>query len=149
MTLPSTHMKDTLVVDGFTFGTSSQWSIWIGKQPDAPDRCITIYDTPGRAPDPKWLLDYPTVQVRVRGGEQDYAVAGLKAKEIQNRLVGRESYNAPDTLGDRIVSIVALGDVAFDGWGQKDRPEFVFNLSLIIEPSATTPNTNREPLPGI
>jgi hypothetical protein len=83
----------------------------------------------------------------VRGGQNDYPIVGAKAYEVRNRLLGRESYNAYDGLGDRIVSIVAIGDVAFLGWEEGTvRPEFVFNLSLIVEPSPTTSPTNRDPL---
>lgn len=145
MTLPSVLMKDTLVADGFVLGGTGQWSLWIGKQPTSPDRCITIYDGPGLAPNPRWLLDYPSVQIKVRGGQNDYKVAGDKATEVRNRLLGRESYNAFDGLGDRIVMVNAIGDVAFTGWDDPVRPEFVFNLRLTIEPANTAP-THREPL---
>lgn len=147
LAMPSEHMKDLLVTKGYRFkGTNSNsldWDIWIGKQPNEPDRAITIYDSGGQNLNPRWLLDYPTVQVRVRGGQGDYAVAGNKAKEIQNLLVGQESYTAANT--DRIVHVNALGDVGFVGWGDKDRPEFVFNLRLIIEPYSQTAS-NRESL---
>lgn len=149
MTIASILMKDTLVHDGYVFGTNTNWSLWIGKQPKFPDQSITIYDTGGRPPNPRWLLDYPSVQVRIRGGQNDYELASQKAFEVRNRLLGRESYNAYDGLGDRIVMINGIGDVGFVGWSTKDdlvRPEFVFSLSLIIEPSPTTTPTNREPL---
>jgi hypothetical protein len=147
MSLGSVLMKDTLVADGFTAGGTGQWSVWVGKQPTSPDRTITIYDAPGLAPNPKWLLDYPTVQFRIRGGQPDYKVAGDKAIEVRNRLLGRESYDAIDGLGDRIVSITALGDVNFVGCEENTvRPEFIFNLRLIIEPSPLTSPTHREPL---
>lgn len=146
-TLPSEHIKDTLVHDGYVFGGSGDYHLWIGKQPQAPDRSITIYDSGGTNANPRWLLDYPSVQIRVRGGQNDYQIAGRKAREILNRLLGRESYDAYDGLGDRIVSITAIGDVAFTGWDDSQRPEFVFNLRMIVEPSsANTTPTNRDPL---
>lgn len=146
--LPATHMKDVLVSNGYVFGGSLPWGVWIGKKPEAPahDRAIVFYDAPGGAPDPKWLLDFPSVQVRVRGGPNDYEAASIKAKEVQGLLVGRESYDASN--GDRIVSILGMGDVSFDGWDDKSRPEFILNLSLIIEPSPLNIPTQREPLPG-
>lgn len=150
MTIASVLMKDTLINETppFVFSGSGDWAVYIGKQPQSPDRCITIYDASGGPPNPRWLLDYPSVQIRIRGGQNDYLVAANKAKEVRDRLLGRESYNAFDGLGDRIVMINAMGDVAFVGWGKDDlvRPEFVFNLRLIIEPSPTTTPTHREPL---
>lgn len=148
MTLPSVLMKDTLINETppFVFGGNGNWAVYIGKQPALPDRVITIYDGPGLAPNPRWLLDEPSVQIRIRGGQNDYKVAGDKAIEVRNRLLGRTSYNAFDGLGDRIVMINAIGDVAFTGWDDPVRPEFVFNLRLIVEPAPGTTPTHREPL---
>lgn len=145
MTLPSILMKDTLVNDSYIFAGVGDWHLWIGKEPTSPDRTITIYDAPGRAPNPRWLLDYPAVQIRVRGNTNDYKAAGDKAVEVRNRLLGRESYDAYDGLGDRVVAINAIGDISFIGWDDTNRPAFVFNLALIVEPANTAP-TNREPL---
>jgi hypothetical protein len=149
--LASEHIKDALVNDGFIFGgNSGDWHLWIGKQPGSPDRTITIYDSAGAAPNPKWLLDYPSVQLRVRGGQKDYQIAGQKILELRNRLVGKESFDAyvphGDGSRDRVVAINAIGDIALVGWDDAARPEFVMNLALIIEPSPTTSPTNREPL---
>lgn len=150
--LPSVHIRDTLVADGFAFASqpTADWMLWIGKEPEIPDRCITIYDTPGRSPNPRWLLDFPSVQVRIRGGENDYNVAGPKTTEIRNRLVGRRSYDAygtnSDGSRDRIVMINQVGDISFIGWDANKRPAFVINLALTIEPSPTTSPTDREPL---
>lgn len=150
MILTSVHIKDTLVNDGYTFAGVGDWHLWIGKEPESPDRCITIYDVPGLAPNPRWLLDYPSVQIRVRGGQNDYDTAGQKALEIRGRLLGRTSYDSfgthSDGSRDRIVQINGIGDNSFIGWDDLKRPAFVFNLSLIIEPSPTATPTNREPL---
>ena len=151
--IASELIKDTLVADGYVFNTTAgDWRLYIGKQPTSPDRVITIYDAPGLAPNPKWLLDYPSVQIRIRGGQNDYVVASRKAVEVRNRLLGRESYNAyvanpaPDNGKDRVVAINAIGDISSVGWDDSQRPEFVFNLAMIVEPSPTSTPTNREPL---
>lgn len=148
MTIASVLMKDTLLNESpaFVFGGVLDWAVYIGKQPDRPDRCITIYDAPGLAPNPRWLLDEPSVQFRIRGGQNDYSIAASKAVEVRNRLLGRESYDAFDGLGDRIVMITAIGDWTFDGWDDVQRPEFLFNLKLIVEPSPSTSPTHRDPL---
>lgn len=148
--LPSELIKDTLVHDGYTFGGSGDWHLWIGKEPASPDRSVTIYDSGGLAPNPRWMIDYPSIQIRIRGGQNDYKVAGNKAQEIRNRLIGRESYDAygtnSDGSKDRIIAINGTGDIAFIGYDDNSRPAFVFNLALITEPSPTSSPTNREPL---
>lgn len=149
MPVASVLMKNTLVLDGFVFGPTpaGDWHVYIGKQPTAPDRCITIYDSGGKPNNPRWLLDFPSIQIRVRGGQNDYLLVSNKALEVRNRLLGRESYNDPGGSGDRIVAINAIGDLSFVGWEEGTvRPEFVINLALIIEPSPATTPTNRDPL---
>lgn len=140
---PSVHLKDILADAGFTFGGAAEWSVWIGKQPTSPSRAITIYDSGGLAPNPKWLLDYPSVQIKMRGGPNDYDVVYTMARQVRDRLLGIASYTADN--GDRIVHVNAIGDVAFTGWDDQSRPEFVFNFRMIIEP-APDAYTNREPL---
>lgn len=146
MALPSVHMRDILVSRGYTFGpggATGTWGVWIGKQPSAPDRAITIYDSTGLAPNPRWLLDYPGVQVRARGGQQDYELAALEIRKVRDYLLGIDSYTAAD--GDRIVHVNGIGDIGHTGWDDQNRPEFTFNLRLIIEPVPSA-FTNREPL---
>ena len=69
----SKHIKDLLVQEGlgtFAETASNKWSINIGSQPDKPDNCITIYDTPGSTVDKTFTganhLYHSTFQVRVR-----------------------------------------------------------------------------------
>ena len=143
--LPSEHVKNILVTDGYQFGNGpGDWRLYIGKMPLEPDRVITIYDAGGLAPNPRWLLNYPQVQVRARGSQSDYQLSGQKVFEVRERLVGKESFTAPS--GDRIVSITGMGDVSFTGWDDASRPSWVFNLSMITEPTPSTTPTNREPL---
>ena len=142
--LPSEHVKDYLVTKGYTFGGTDNWALYIGKQPENPDRVITIYDSGGLAPDPKWTLLYPSVQLRIRGDQQGYKDTALEARKLRDYLIGVPSYTASNT--DRIVSITGIGDIAHTGWDDKNRPDFVFNLRMIIEEDAT-PETNREELP--
>lgn len=146
MTIASVLIKDTLVNLGYTFGGQGDWAIYIGKMPASPIRTITIYDAPGRAKNPAWLLNYPAVQIKVRGGVNDYKVAGDKINEISERLVGKPSYNAIDGLGDRIVSILSIGDYNFLEWNENGQPVWVMNLSMIVEPAAIPTVSQREPL---
>jgi len=142
MGLPSQGFKDLLVAKGFTFGGQADWAIYIGVQPVNPNRVIVITDSGGRTPDPRWLLEYPSVQVSVRGGPSDYQAAALKCKEIRQILLGLPSQ---DLNGDHWVSVLMAGDFAFVGFDATRQPEFVGNFNLIIEPAKGV-NDNRDPL---
>lgn len=143
MAAPSEGFRSLLVAAGIgTFNASTGWSIHIGKEPTEPDTAITIYDSGGSPPNPKWLLDYPSVQVRVRGANGGYVAARAKAVDIKNALLGLDSQ---DIDGDRWVSVTMAGDIGLIGYDQSNRPLFSLNFRLIIEPQ-TAAGTNRDVL---
>lgn len=144
MIIPSKLIKDLLVAASLgVFASTNQndWSINISKQPDAPDKSITVYDTGGLASNPRWLLDYPSVQILVRGSENSYEVTYNKTVQILNALLGYPS----TTFGtDRLVMIIQLGNIAFLGYDKKNRPEISINFGLTIEPGTT--GSYRDPI---
>lgn len=71
-------------------GTTGQWVVRVGRQGDMPHQHITTYDTGGQADNPKWRLNYPSIQVRVRGNKDQYSVAWSKMNDIKEYLVGIE-----------------------------------------------------------
>ena len=123
-----------------TFESSSGWSLRVGKEPQSPDTCIVITRSGGLPPNPKFLLDYPTVQVRVRGSKGQYREAELKAYDVKDKLLG---FVSADVGGDRWVSITMLSDIVFIGYDGNERPMFSVNFQMIIEPQ-TTALSNRQ-----
>lgn len=142
MAPPSEGIKDLLVEAGFVFAGTADWAVYIGKRPDNPERVITVYDSGGGTANPRWLLNYPSVQIRVRGQDGDYKQAYETAEAVKNKLLGLPSR---DLNGDRWVQINMAGDIGFLGFNQNEQPEFVMNFNLIIEP-ADSPGDNRDPL---
>jgi hypothetical protein len=75
---------------------SQDWFITQGWLPDGDpmvDRAIAIYDYPGRPPERGSLnpLDYPSVQVVVRGNQNDYALVRDKIQAIFMALNEQEA----------------------------------------------------------
>lgn len=137
-------IKDILVANSVgTFGAGSGWRIFIAAEPDEPDTVITIYPTGSwRAPDPKWLLDFPSAQVRIRGAASGYQAAQAKGQEVKDRLLGLE----PQTLNsDFWRSVTIRSDLSFIMRDQKERPVFTINFALIIE-AATSAQSSRAAL---
>jgi len=120
--------------------TQADWILKVGKVTSEPDRVVVMYDTPGRSPNPKWAVDFPSIQALVRGKPNDYGATWIKAREVRDKLLGVDSV---DVGSDRWVSITCPGDVGFIGYDDSERPRFTVNFSLIIEPSAIG---NREAL---
>lgn len=140
MSNPSEGVKDLLVAGSVgAFGPGSGWRIFIAKEPTSPDTVVTVYDTGGLTPNPKWLLDFPSVQVRVRGAKGEYAAARVKAVEAKDVLLG---IAAQTINGDGWRGINLVGDLVHIGFDQGERPMFTMNFALIIEPAASG-QTNR------
>lgn len=135
MTKPITlDMKD--VLEAYNVGTfgngggiSGGWPIFIGSEPDMPNDCITLYDTPGTAPNPKWLLDYPRFMARVRSHSYEQGFA--KAEELKGALLGLPSQ---DINGIRYVGIYVVTDTYFLQADGKGRSIFVNTWRTIREP---------------
>lgn len=147
MSSPTAGVKDILVAAGVgLFGTTSTpipWQIGIGQTLDAPDRFITVRKTGGSPANPRWLIDYPSVQVMVRGNENAYLEAETKAQQIKDVLLALPSQ---DLNGDRWVQVNMIGDIVDIGYDPEDkRPSFSLNFALIIEP-ASNATTHRQPL---
>jgi len=141
MTNPIEGAKDLLVTAGVgTFAATSGWSINLGKEPTGPHTTITLFNTGGSVPNPKWLLDYPSFQVRVRGAPGGYSAAWSKAAAVKDALLGIDSQ---DINGDRWVSVTMAGDINFIGMDQSNRPLFTLNFRMIVEPAS---GTNRDAL---
>jgi len=117
----------------------SGWTIEIGSLPDSPNKLISINDTGGLEPNPKWLLDYPTLQIMVRGEMNGYLDTFREAKAVKDLLLGVASQ---DINGDRWVSVLMNGDLAYLGLDDSSRSLFSMNFSLIIEPQSVL-NSNR------
>lgn len=132
----SVNCKDILVTAGIgTFGATSGWGIYISREPDSPHTCVTVYDVGGLTPDPKWRLDYPSVQVRVRGAPNGYIDASTKAQAVKDALLGI----TPQTINtDNIRGIVAIGDIAFLSYDEQRRPIFTQNWRFTVQPAAGT-----------
>jgi len=131
----SQGIKDLLATH---VGTSG-WTIEISQLPDTPDRIIMISDTGGIEPNPKYLLDFPTVQVMVRGTVSGYLAAWREAKAVKDLLLG---VPAQVLNLDRWDGITQNGDLAHIGRDESMRPLFSINFAIILEPQVVG-NSNR------
>lgn len=141
MPSPAEMMAD-LLPNTVSEGTTG-WKTKIGKLVSEPDKVVVFYDTGGQNPNPKWSLDFPTVQAWIRCPPNTYAVGYNKAKEVRDVFLGIPSQDVAGV--GRLVSITCMGDVGFINYDDSNRPSFTVNFRLIIEPD-TNALTSREPL---
>jgi hypothetical protein len=115
-------------------GTTSGGTIFLAKEPETPDKCITLYNSAGFTPNPKWAVDFPSVQVRVRGSKNAYVASRAFAQSAKDALLGVTSQAV---TGGRLVSVTMMGDLMDLPFDQSNRPLHVINFNLIVEPTAT------------
>lgn len=118
------------------WGATGDWSLHVGREPDAPANVVTLYDTAGLAP---LNLDggemrQPGLQVRVRS--TDYLKGFARAEEIRAALVLPEAVvnGTPieRTIGTGYyVQITPVADILPLGRDENDRHIFVANYQLI------------------
>lgn len=134
MSSPAIGVKDLLVAAGAgTFASTTGWNISVGKFPTSPDTSIVCNETGGLSPYPHLRLNFPSVQVMVRGSANGYVAASEKIRAVVDALLGIPS----QTLnGDEWQGIRQMGDVAFIGYDESNRPLFTSNFSIIVEPKA-------------
>lgn len=139
---PIIAVKDFLEAKGVgrfdpTYGG---WVLNLSKEPISPDTTITIYNTGGLPPNPKYLLDYPSVQVRVRGRPNGYVESRATAERVKDVLLGIDSQDHGD---DRWDSITMATDIVDLGYDQNNRPLHTLNFRCIVEPKL---GDNRVPI---
>lgn len=119
----------------------TDWNIRIDQDASTPDQMITIYNTGGHVPNPKFLIDYPSVQVRVRATAAGGANAAFnKVQEVKDALLGIDAQDIVATPGARLAGITGIGDIVNLGPDKNNRHEFVVNFQLFIHPPAGTGN---------
>ena len=114
--------------------------IYVHKEPKSPNQVLTIYETGGFTPNPKWRLDYPSVQLRMRGSPGRSQDARNRLGVAADLLLGMGETILDDVY---VRGIRALGGVTSLGWDQSNRPIFVYNLNIILEPVSSA---NRQAL---
>lgn len=116
-----------------TFGGTAAFSLFVGSWPEAPSACVLINATGGLPPEPRLLLNYPSVQVVVRGAPSGYVAARNKMTQIVNALIGL----VPGVIsGDTYRGCIQIGEVATLGQDDKTRQLFSANFRFFVEPAA-------------
>jgi hypothetical protein len=122
---------DYLEDNGFgTLGTN----IWLGIQPQTPDQTVTVYENAGSSPTftmgPGGIrIDYPMLQIVVRGVERDYPDARDKAENIRQLLA---AVLETTISGVHIMRIEPMGSVNMLGVDGKQRPLISVNFRCLV-----------------
>lgn len=124
---PADDVRNYLIANGI-----SAASIFVGHEPDEPDACVTVYDTGGEAPDPKFALDNPTVQVRTR--DTSYMDAYWKARSIQDILLGCGQFSGNES--NLYVGVTANTGIIVLERDSQNRTICVINFNVYLQPGS-------------
>ncbi len=135
---PSQDIAAILAAAGIgTVAATSGWAIFESRLPDGtnvPDTVIAVIDSPaGRDANPKLALDYPAVQILVRGAKDDYRAAHAKAVAIKDELLGKDPITQANT---NYRGFHMRGDIGLLDYDESDRPLITMNFELNVEPAS-------------
>lgn len=110
---------------GLTFGTN----LFVGSEPPSPDNVVTIYDTPGFAPESTLTkgeeIWQPAVQVRVRNSS--YLASYALINDIKETLHAL----AHETWGETRYDLIRCAQEPFLlDYDESGRPRFVANFDI-------------------
>jgi hypothetical protein len=107
------------------------WQMQVGQITDQPDQLIMLRNTGGLAGEIALAIDYPSVQIIVRGpaGEGSYSAAWAKMKQIKQALIaipnGGSAY-------PELTLCKAKGDIQDLPYDDRKRFLCSFNIDLIV-----------------
>lgn len=119
-----------------TFGGNLGWSINVSREPDKPDRCVTLYDTGGAEAFAEIKLFTPSFQVRVRAETGGYAAAYDKQAEIRDLLIDLQNTELGVSNETYYLGIWLEGEIISVGRDDNDRHILTANYRAERQPVA-------------
>ena len=103
-------------------------TLFIGSEPSTPINCVTIFDTPGFAPELNLVTqgyEYPSIQIRVRN--KKYLDGWTLIERIKDALHGLSHTTVNGTL--YTVIYCSSGPAHLD-WDDNGHARFIINFNL-------------------
>ena len=128
MNAQSEDIKDMLVAES-ALALSLGTTLHLHREPDSPDDCVTIYNTPSFPPDrtlnKEEIYYHSSVQIRVRNLDADVGLT--LARDIMEVLHNR----AQETWNATLYTVIqATGEPAAIAWDENNRVIIVINFNL-------------------
>ena len=127
MNSPAVDIKDILIESSTGLSLVFATDLFVSKMKEDVDECVCIYDGPGGSPEANYELDYPSVQIRVRGNKMAYREGWALAKDVRDVLHGMTDKTIN---GTRYLEIVCSGDIMFIAYDESERPIFSVNFNI-------------------
>lgn len=120
----SADVVEWLAAQGFT-------SVFCEHMPEAPDAAVGVYTRAGRQPESREGLEYPAIQIVVRGGS-DPRDGYATASAVYNLLHNLEPGGALVAGGEEVLLFAANQNPAHIGRDAKGRHEWSINFNAYV-----------------
>lgn len=100
--------------------------LFMFRQPDSPDDCITVLDSPGQSPDAHGYYR-PGIQILVRATPGGWREAYTRAKDIVDSL---HALYGVISNGSFYTGIWLSGDILSLGPDENNRPQYSINFTV-------------------
>lgn len=128
MNSPAKDITSYLGTSASGTGLTEATNLFYNKMPDTPDAVVSVHDTGGGAPSSSAeKLEYPTVQVLIRGAKMGYDTGYATAEDVKNALHKLVKQTINSTT---YISIWATTDIFFLENDSDDRPIFSINFRI-------------------
>ena len=133
------HLVELGTYDTTGAAQTTAWSVFPDDMPDAPDRCIGLFQYPGEpSPDSAQPWEDHRVQIRVRG-TVDPTISRVRCQAIYDRLHGLGPLELPAGLWLQLATPVHAGVIGI-GRDPAGRHEHTANFELsIVAPTDLRP----------
>lgn len=128
MNAPCLDIKDILEGES-TLGLTFATNLFVSREPEKPNVCVTIFDTPGYSPDlsldASERYERPGIQIRARGFKYDEVYATMQ--NIKDLLHGR----AHVSLNGSYYSLIrASSDIMLLDWDDNERCRLILKFNM-------------------
>lgn len=133
---PASLMADFVQAYLPTVGVDlAEWAIYVGKLPATPDKVISFIDSSGPSGFPHLLVDWPGLQVIVRGGQGGigYNDSWIMIQKVRDAILGMNAHPVEFPELDGVTERGHFGPMGYD---DKDRHTWSANFQLLVEPTA-------------
>lgn len=129
---PAEMIKDFVVATA-PVGMFNGWVLKIGKLPSEPDQAVVFIDQGGPAGFPNLLVDYPGLQLLVRGvrAGAGYQTSYLMVRKVRDIILGCDAHPAQFLELD---GVTERGHIVPLGYDDQDRHTWSSNYQLLVEP---------------
>lgn len=113
-------------------GGATGWALYKGILPDKPDKAVALYETPGAVPSAALALDFPGLQVRVRGPrrKEDTAPYSTTRAKIQEVFAALHTQEASVGAGYVFIYAANSGPLSM-GYDASDRLHLSLNFRIL------------------